>query len=143
LPGVKLYPQGLQLIPGHGVGVCGGCVGCGWRVGALVGLGVGVGVGFCVGVGVGEGISVAVGLTMTAAWAAVGVGVGDGVDARLRLPTAEPIQEKKRSTAMIVPHPMESFTFFVRDVYHCHMPDCLPGGGKLLYGGRWNCPGVA
>ncbi len=56
LPRVKLYPQGLQLIPGHGVGLAGGCVGCG----------VCVGVGICVGVGVGDGVEVAVGLMRSA-----------------------------------------------------------------------------
>ena len=65
LPGVKLYPQGLQFIPGHGVG--GGCVGLGVGVGEMVGCGVGVGVGFCVGVGVGVGKCVTAGLTSIAA----------------------------------------------------------------------------
>ena len=48
LPGVKLYPQGLQLIPGQGVGLAGGCVGCG----------ASVGVGVCVGLGIGDGVGV-------------------------------------------------------------------------------------
>ena len=67
LPGVKLYPQGLQFIPGHGVG--GGCVGLGVGVGEMVGVGVGVGVlvGVGVGVTVGVGTWVAVGLTSSAA----------------------------------------------------------------------------
>lgn len=65
LPGVKLYPQGLQCIPGHGVG--GGCAGLGVGVGEMVGCGVGVGVGFCVGVGVGVGKCVTAGLTSIAA----------------------------------------------------------------------------
>ena len=65
LPGVKLYPQGLQFIPGHGVGS--GCVGLGVGVGEMVGCGVGVGVRFCVGIGVGVGKCVTAGLTSIAA----------------------------------------------------------------------------
>ena len=65
LPGVKLYPQGLQFIPGHGVG--GGCVGLGVGVGEMVGCGVGVGVGLCVEVWVGVGKCVTAGLTIIAA----------------------------------------------------------------------------
>ena len=65
LPGVKLYPQGLQFIPGHGVGD--GCVGLGVGVGEMVGCGVGVGVRFCVGIGVGVGKCVTAGLTSIAA----------------------------------------------------------------------------
>ncbi len=56
LPGVKLYPHGLQLIPGHGVAVGGSGVGCGTYVGAMAGCGVGVAVG--VGEGVGDGVGV-------------------------------------------------------------------------------------
>lgn len=48
-PGEKLYPHGLQFMPGHGVGFGGGCVGLGVGSGACVGIGVGF--GFCVGVG--------------------------------------------------------------------------------------------
>ncbi len=67
-PGLeKLYPQGLQFMPGHGVGVCGGWVGTGVWVGALVGFAVGVGVGLCVGFDVGDGTEVTIGLCMIAA----------------------------------------------------------------------------
>ena len=131
LPGVKLYPQGLQFTPGHGVGVGGGCVGLGVGVGVMVGVGVGVGVLVGVGVGVTAcvGTWVAVGLTGSAACCDGVVGVGVDCVARLTLPTAVPIQEKNKRTARIAPHPMESFTFFVRELYHCHIPICPLGGG--------------
>ena len=95
---------------------------------------MGVGVGFCVGTGVADGTSVAAGLTITAAWPAVGVGVG--VDARLLLPTAEPIQEKKRSTAMSVAHPRDTFTPGVLVLYHCQiLRRLLPDEDGVLFVG--------
>ena len=94
----------------------------------MAGFGVGVGVGLCVGTGVGAGV--AVGLMMSAAWPDVGVGVG--VEARLLLPIAEPIQEKKRTTAMSVPHPKPIFILRVLVLYHPHKPVRFLGGGKLL-----------
>ncbi len=108
----------------------------------MVGFGVGLGVGVGVCVGGAVGTKVAVGLTSIAAWLFDVVGVGVDCVARLTLPTAVPMQEKSKRTARIIPHPMVNFTFFVRDMYHCHIPDCLLGG-KLLNGGLWNCPGVA
>src|SRR5260221_5531368 len=131
-------------MPGHGVGVCGGCVGCGVWVGAIVGFGVGIGVGFCVGLGVGDGDGtwVTIGLCMiAAAWPVVAVGVG--VAARCPLPMAEPIQAKHKRIARMTPHPRLSLIFRVRVLYHLHTPGRFCRGGKLLYGGCCNCPGLA
>jgi len=132
----------LQFIPGHGVFVGGSGVGCGAEVGAIAGFGVGFGVGVGFSVGVGVGVSVTVGLTGSAAWCNGVVGVGVAGVARLTLATAAPMQAKNRRTARAAPHPMEIFTLLVRDEYHCQMPVCLCGGGKLGKGSCWNCPGA-
>ena len=96
-----------------------------------------------VSVGVGIGVSVTVGLIRSAACCDGIVGVTvDGV-ARLTLPTAVQIQAKNKRTARIIPHPMESFTFFVCDLYHCHNPGCLFGVGKVVKRGRLNGLGAA
>ena len=50
MPGVKLYPQGLQFTPEKDVGVAGGRVGL--VVGCTVGFGVAVMVGLTVGLGI-------------------------------------------------------------------------------------------
>ena len=92
-------------------------------------VGVGVAVGCCVGWDVDEGCWVAAGLLlMTAAWPVVGV--GDGCDARFLLPMAEPIQEKKRSTAMSAPHPRDTFIPGVLVLYHCQILRWLLLGGS-------------
>lgn len=89
LPGVKLYPQGLQLTPGQGVGV--GGIGVGLIV-TTVGCTVGVGVALvCVGDGcvVGMVASGAVGVG-AAAWL---IGLATGTVVGVLLPIAVPTME--------------------------------------------------
>ena len=121
-----------------GVG-CGGWVGCGVRVGAWVAIGVGVLVGSWVGVDVGKIVGATVGVAMIAACWFAGVGVGAMV--LLVVPIAVPIMEKKTRSAIIAPHPIPIFAFWLLVWYHLHSPARFLPDGTLGVGAGWNCPG--
>lgn len=107
---------GLEITVGVGVGLSGG-------------LGVGVGAGW---VGVGVGISPDITACCT------GVAVADGV-AVFPLPAAALTMEKKRMSAMSVPHPSVIFIRRVLVLYHCTIPRLLLLGVRGALLGVANC----
>src|SRR5579864_3240860 len=150
LPDVKLYPQGLQLIPGQGVEVCCGVGdGCGVWVGVTAGLGVGVCVGGCVGICVGKAVGTAVLVTLARCCAIGLLSVlccceGGGVVvtvAILLLTMAAPMHKKKRRRAMSVPHPKLIFVFRLLALYHLQRFERGLPDGIFWKGGYGNCPG--